>query len=195
MPIASTNKKAAQVSDVEFVLTEHARVNKLLSDTPPIEWKNLPRDELIGSLPHPSGRGEMPCSGHAARRIWGLAEQALKQSDAVGTLETERVHQALKPILVERFIKEGRTIDTQQVEKALAAAVRQAKRERSDLASSTKKPVHNGVHPKAHEVSACVTKMRNTANKQTRSKDTMTKEIKANTRRAELRFPRSDPSG
>jgi hypothetical protein len=132
MPTASTNNKAAQVADIEFVLVECARAQKLLSDTPPTEWKDLPRDELIGSLPHPSGSGDMSCSREAERRIWGLAEQAVKQSDAVGTLETERVYRALKPILVDRFVKEARTIDAQQVERALAAAARQAKRDRSD---------------------------------------------------------------
>jgi hypothetical protein len=56
----------------------------------------------------------------------------LRQSDAVGTLETERVQRALKQILVDRFVKEQRTIDEQQVSRALASAVRQAKRDRSD---------------------------------------------------------------
>jgi hypothetical protein len=132
MSTESRSRITAQIADVEFVLTECVRINKLLTDTPPVEWKNLPRDELAGSLPHPSGNGDMLCSGQAIRRVWALAEQALKQSDAVGTLETERVHTVLKPILVARFIKEQRAIDEQQVGRALAAAVRQAKRDRSD---------------------------------------------------------------
>jgi hypothetical protein len=130
MPTPS--RKAAQVADVQFVLAESARVHKLMADTPPAEWQNIPRDELIGSLPHPSGKGDMLCSGLGERRVWALAEQALKQSNAVGTLETERVHQVLKPILVDRFIKELRPIDEKEVERALASAVRQAKRDRSD---------------------------------------------------------------
>jgi hypothetical protein len=120
MQTASTNKKAAQIADIEFVLAECARAQKLLSVTPPAEWKNLPRDGLIGSLPHPSGRGNMACSREAEHRIWGLAEQAVKQSDAVGTLETERVYRSLKSMLVSRFVKEARTIDAQQVGRALA---------------------------------------------------------------------------
>jgi len=57
MPMSVADKKAAQIADVEFVLAECGRIKELLASTPPAEWKNLPRDELIGSLPHPSGRG------------------------------------------------------------------------------------------------------------------------------------------
>ena len=53
-----------------------------------------------------------------------------------------------------------------------------APNEIGSMASSTKKPVDNRVHPKAHEATACVRIMRNTADRHKRSKDTPTKETK-----------------
>jgi hypothetical protein len=38
------------------------------------------------------------------------------------------------------------------------------------MASSTKNPVENRVHPKAHELSACVRKLRSPANKAKKNK-------------------------
>jgi hypothetical protein len=91
MPIALTDKKAAQVSNVEFVLTERARINKLLCDTPPTEWKNLPRDELIGSLPHPSGRTRLT-GPHAEAAIEGAAEGAFRLVADLVSYRRDREH-------------------------------------------------------------------------------------------------------
>jgi len=53
----------------------------------------------------------MLCGTAAAQRVKRLAEQALQHSDAVGTLETGRVHRALRKIIVERFFKQQLPID------------------------------------------------------------------------------------
>jgi hypothetical protein len=126
------NKKEAWVNDLMFVFEECARIQKLISQTPPAEFRHLPRSEVSGQLPHPSGRGHMACSAKAARRVRQLAEQALLNSDAAETLEPERVHRAFRPIIVDRFLKEGLPIDERNVEKAMAMAVKIAKRDRAD---------------------------------------------------------------
>ena len=132
MPNNLPPKKATLIADIEFVLSECARVNKLIKETPPAEFKNLPRDEIMGSLPHPSGGGDMPCSGEAARRLWVMAEHTLKRSAAKGTLQTVHVYNALKELIVQRFVREQRAIDEKQVDRLLASAVRDAERTRSD---------------------------------------------------------------
>src|SRR5262245_32956617 len=66
------------------------------------------------------------------------------------------------------------------------------------MASSTNKPVDNSVHPKAHEVSACVKKMRIPADRHKRKRDTTTKETEAKTMRimcTRSSFPTNGPSG
>jgi hypothetical protein len=56
------NKQAVWVEDLNFVFGECARVDKLIANTPPGGFKNLPRTDVTGDLPHPSGRGNMVCS-------------------------------------------------------------------------------------------------------------------------------------
>jgi hypothetical protein len=121
--------KESWVADIEFVLSECLRIHELVQRIKP--WE-LPKSDLAGTLPSPTGRGEILCGAEASYRLHGLATQALKQSDSSGTIEPDKVFQALKRIVVQRFIKEQRTPDSAQVERALAAAVKEAKRLRSD---------------------------------------------------------------
>ncbi|WP_298242041.1 HEPN domain-containing protein [uncultured Bradyrhizobium sp.] len=126
------NKKAAWVEDLSFVFEECERVHKLISNTPPGEFKNLSRSDVGGDLPHPAGRGNMTCSTAGVRRVRHLAEQALLNSDAGGTLELDRVYRAFRQIIVDRFVKDGLPIDERNVEKAMSSAVKAAKRDRAD---------------------------------------------------------------
>jgi hypothetical protein len=71
------NKQGVWVEDLNFILEECARVRKLISNTPPGEFKNLPRTDVGGDLPHPFGRGNMVCSMAGVGRVRHLAEQAL----------------------------------------------------------------------------------------------------------------------
>ena len=130
--MSKANKKAAWVEDLTFVLEECARVHELISNTAPRKFKDLPRSDVGGSLPHPSGRGDMMCSVAAVRRVRQLAEQALLNSDAVGMLEPDRVYRAFRTIIVDRFFKEQAPIDERNVEKAMASAVKIAKRDRAN---------------------------------------------------------------
>ena len=86
-----------------------------------------------GGLPHPTGRGTMACSMAGVRRVRHLAEQALLNSDAGGTLEPDRVYRAFRQIIVDRFVKEGAPIDERNVEKAMSLAVKVAKRDRANV--------------------------------------------------------------
>jgi hypothetical protein len=131
MPVP--NKKDGWVEDVGFALKECVRIQKELTETnPPYDLRQIPESDIYGHLPHPSGNGEMLCGSAAAQKVKRLAEQALQHSDAVGTLETSRVHGALRKIIIERFVKEKRLIDAPQVEKAMMAAVKAAKQDRAD---------------------------------------------------------------
>jgi hypothetical protein len=123
------NPKQAWVADIEFVLSECRRLREHTRHAKP--W-NLSKSDLLATLPSPSGIGTILCGADALYRLHGLAIVALKQSGASGTVEPETVFRALKHIVVQRFIKEQRTPDIAQVERALAAAAKEAKRLRSD---------------------------------------------------------------
>jgi hypothetical protein len=129
------NRKAEWVTDIEFVFAECVRIQKAISDAVnnnPASLQDLPIEGLWGDLPRPDGKGPLKCGQAANQRIWRLAEQAVKCSDAVGTIEIGPVHKALGRILVQRFVTERRDIDEQQAERALSFAVKEAKRARMD---------------------------------------------------------------
>jgi Apea-like HEPN len=117
---------------LSFVFDECARVHQLILNTPPGKLKDLPRSDISGDLPHPNGRGQITCSAAGIQRLRQLAEQALLNSDAVGTLEPERVYRALRTIVVDRFLKQQTPIDERNVEKAMASTVKLAKRDRAN---------------------------------------------------------------
>lgn len=129
------NRNAGWVTDIEFVFAECVRIQKAISDAvenDPASLQNLLKEDMWGDLPHPDGKGPLMCGRAANQRVWRLAEQAMKYSDALGTIEIEPVHKALGKILVQRFLTERRPIHEQQAERALSSAVKEAKRARMD---------------------------------------------------------------
>jgi hypothetical protein len=129
------NRNAVWVADIEFVFAECVRIQAAISDAvknKSASLKDLPKEDMWGDLPRPDGEGPLMCGRAANHRLWRLAEQAVKFSDAVGTIEIEPVHKALGKILVQRFVTECRPIDEQEAERALSSAVREAKRARMD---------------------------------------------------------------
>lgn len=133
--LMSTNRNAGWVADIEFVFAECVRIQKAISDAinkDPSSLQKMPREDMWGDLPGPDGRGPLMCGRAANQRLWRLAEQAIKHSDASGTIETEPVHKALGKILVQRFLTEGLDINQKEAQRALSAAVKKAKRARID---------------------------------------------------------------
>jgi hypothetical protein len=129
------NRNTGWVADIEFVFAECVRIQNAISSAVknnPASLQDLPKEDMWGDLPHPDGRGPLMCGRSANQRLWRLAEQAVKYSDAVGTIEIGPVHNALGKILVQRFLTERRPIDERQAERALASAVREAKGARMD---------------------------------------------------------------
>lgn len=82
---------------------------------------------MLASLPRPD-RGILICGMAAYTRLRHLAATALTQSDAKGTVTPARVFEALRKLVIQRFIFDNWEIDTRRVEKVMAAAVREAKR-------------------------------------------------------------------
>jgi hypothetical protein len=123
------NRKKAALADIHFVLSECARVQQLLRNTRPSEFAKL---GPLSSLPSPAGRGGIPCSVEAVQRLHDLSATALQHSGASGTIEPEKVFRAFERIVVQRFVEETRALDEAQVDRALAAAVKEAKRLRSN---------------------------------------------------------------
>jgi hypothetical protein len=110
-------QKDSAVTDINFVLSECLRLQELIKSTAP---GTSPLSAPSGGLPSPSGRGEIPCSNEALRRIHDLATTALQDSDAAGTVEPHKVFRALERLVSEHFIRDQHPPDQEQIMLALA---------------------------------------------------------------------------
>lgn len=118
------------VDDIEFIFSEITRYAKI--DPKELIKHESPMDLLTAVLPHPSGSGKMIIGGNAAKRLRKLAELALSRSQHKGFIEASAVQEKLKVILVNRFLKEARSLNTKEASRAISAAIKQAATKRND---------------------------------------------------------------
>ncbi len=121
------------VADVAFILSECVRFREDMNRLGASAWlKTLPKEDALSFLPDPFGKGSMICGRAALQRLQILANIAIRNSDAAGTLSPKRVDEALRRIVVQHFFRDKYPVNAQQVQNALAAAVDAAKSDRSD---------------------------------------------------------------
>jgi hypothetical protein len=119
-------------ADIEFVLAECVRFNQLLSAMAPTAFlQRLSSADSSALLTLSDGR-RIVCGAKALGRLLDLATRALRRSDASGMVEPDRVYRALKPMVTRKFIEQQIPPDLSEVERALAAAIEEAKGSRTD---------------------------------------------------------------
>jgi hypothetical protein len=117
---------------IGFVLSECLRFDEITKNKNPNEWiEEISRVDLASDLLLTNGRHIM-CGKEALVRLYRLATLALRDSDAVGTVEAERVYKALKRLVTLWFIEEQRPHDAAQSEPVLEAALAEARAARLD---------------------------------------------------------------
>ncbi|MBN9585747.1 MAG: hypothetical protein BGN84_00950 [Afipia sp. 62-7] len=127
-------KQAEWVADVEFVISECVRIQKITATGKPADWsKELSKNDMLCHLPRADGQGIILCGAKAYFRLKELATTALRHSDALGTVQPDKVFEALRDLVSERFIFGEVLITSQTVEKAMATAVKEAKKGRSNV--------------------------------------------------------------
>jgi len=126
----SKNKKDSWVTDVKFIFDECARLMSVAGNG----LKQIPREDSLYMLPHPSGRGSMICGRAAAEKVAGLANEAARRSGLTRRIEHSTIRRPVEYLLVNRFMKEKRLLNITEVDRVLAAAARQA---RSKLSTTT----------------------------------------------------------
>jgi len=85
-------------------------------------------------LPHPEGRGMLPCGKAAYFRVGEISRRHLAtQRDLNQRVDGERFRKDVTQELVRRFLKEDRLVDEKQTARMFAAAVKSAKKRVYDL--------------------------------------------------------------
>lgn len=124
----NSNIGVSMVDDVLFIFSESSRLMRMAMDN----FASIPREDDFHWLPHPEGRGQIICGAAAAKKIDLLAQKAAGQAGLTNRIELETIRRPLAKILVQRFQKERRLVDKKQIDRALSAAVKQARAEMSD---------------------------------------------------------------
>lgn len=126
-------KQAEWVADLEFVLTECVRIQKITATGKPADWlKQISKNDMLCYFQRHDGHGMVFCGAKAHFRLKKLATTALRNSDALGTVQPDKVFNALRKLVAERFVFGDQDVNSQTVEKTMAAAVKEAKKGRSN---------------------------------------------------------------
>ncbi len=85
-------------------------------------------------LPHPEGRGMLPCGKAAYFKVAEISKRHLAiQGDLNQRVDGERFRKAVAQELARRFLKEDRPVDERQTARMFAAAIKSVKRKVYDL--------------------------------------------------------------
>ncbi len=120
-------------ADIQFVVSECNRFQKDMERLGASAWiRSLSQADALSWLPRSDGKGSIICGAAAKRRLQHLSNTAIRHSDAYGTLTSARVMRHLEIIIVDRFLSDRLPLDIPHVQRALHAAVREAKRARTN---------------------------------------------------------------
>ena len=126
--MSTTN--SSLVEDIRFIFAECERIQKLGKDA----FKQLPREDLLFcSLPHPSGTGMMICGSAATIRVAKLAKEAGRRFQLNQRVTEQPMRKPTEELLVQRFVNESRDVNSQQVDRLLAAVGRKARSSCTDI--------------------------------------------------------------
>jgi hypothetical protein len=120
----TTNKE-----DALFIIKEVKRFTGLSIH----DIQGLSREDLIPSLPHPSGDGVLLCGRAAAERIELLAKRYLAKHLLSSRISPNEVVERFGDEFSRRFIGECREVNNAEVEAALSAAVTSAAMKIADV--------------------------------------------------------------
>ncbi len=120
------------VDAVTFALSECLRFQRMFQAAVRTEQlDSLPKDDMLYGLRHPKGH-ELVYGREADRRLFGVASDVLRRSDVAHSVSVERVFKAIKAIVVDRFIMTKTEPTLATVQKAFAAALKEARNARAD---------------------------------------------------------------
>lgn len=117
------------VDDVKFIFEECVRFAAYV----PERFNEIEPEDVFCMIPHPSGWGELICGRDAYRRIEGLADEALRRANLSSRLKHNAAVRPVAKLLGDWFLKEGRDICVQQIDRLLSAAARITRRSCVDV--------------------------------------------------------------
>lgn len=119
---------------IEFVSSECGRLQKLIipnARTLQERFSRLTPADMMCTIPLP-GHRELFCGPAAYRRLQRLAAHSISNTDAAGTVETNRVFEALRRRLGNAIAESNGSLDDAAIPTLIADAINEAKAARED---------------------------------------------------------------
>lgn len=127
------DKMEQHLRDLEFICTELIHFGKMSFQELKAHFE-INKGDVLCTIPHPSGRGDLICGWQAYERFLHIAKRHLEGfQDLEKQLRAEDMRRALIYDFVNRFIKRQAPFDSQNVAKMLTAALNRVKQKRKDL--------------------------------------------------------------
>jgi hypothetical protein len=108
--------------DLIFVLAE---INRFHEDPRSVfkeKW------DAFYSLPHPSGRGQLPIGRAAARRFYDIAQRQLEyDSELKARVDIDEIERAIRHVFSEQILKEEKKLDRGVADRIVSRAIKHVK--------------------------------------------------------------------
>ena len=127
------NSKDQLVNDVSFIFEECARQIRMVEEG---RFRDIPREDAFCDLPHPTHNwptGKMLCSRAGFDRLETLTVKALKQAELENRVSLQPARSVMGEILVRKFVREKRAIETKQIDRAMSEMVKRCRKTCDDL--------------------------------------------------------------
>ena len=119
------DSKKQLIEDIKFIFAECERLwNQIQKQGP----RSISKEDSFCEMPHPShNSAKMLCGRAASERLNKISRIIAKQHGLEKRIKLEKFREIFSRIMVNRFLREKRPINTKEVDKIIASSVKQAK--------------------------------------------------------------------
>lgn len=111
------------ITNIEFVLQECLRLKQLINTG---KFTEIPKEDLLHDL-RTSDKNIYMCGRAAALRLELLTEEIARRGNLLEKVSNETLRKPMENLIIERFVKEKRPIDTKQVDRLFSTVIKIAK--------------------------------------------------------------------
>lgn len=117
--------KKQLIEDIKFIFAECERLWDQIQSQGLL---SISKEDSFCEIPHPSNNSaKMLCGRAASERLIQLSSNIAKQHGLEKKIKPEKFREIFSRIMVNRFLREKRSINTKEVDKVIASSVKQAR--------------------------------------------------------------------
>ena len=119
------DSKKQRIEDIKFIFSECDRLRDQINKNGLL---SISKEDCFCDMPHPSNNSSrMICGQAATERLNALSGKIAEQLKLEKKIKPEKFREIFSRIMVNRFLRDARPINTQEVDKIISSSVKQAK--------------------------------------------------------------------